>query len=350
MDALSNRANALIRLKRHEEALADCDKALTIEPASCQRLAQPRKRAFGVEAASRVACLLRARAALDSTNAATWNNHGNALVALKRYAELLPDFDAALALDPVYVDAFSNKANALSSLKNFPQAIAAAEAALALDPDHAPTLSVLVHCGLHACDWRALDRAKSEGLRRRSSSDAGPSSRSTARRSRRPRRTIFRPRGFGWRTNAPVAATAVARRTLSSTTGSALPISRPICAPMRWVPDRGRVRAARQVAVRDHRHLLGSDDKSETRARIEAAFDHFIDAREKSDNEVAALLREMEIDIAVDLNGFTGDPRTRILARRPAPIQVNYLGYPGTMGAEYIDYIIADPYVITPSG
>ena len=56
----------------------------------------------------------------------------------------------------------------------------------------------------------------------------------------------------------------------------------------------------------------------------------------------------MEIDIAVDLNGFTGDPRTRILARRPAPIQVNYLGYPGTMGAEYIDYIIADPVVITP--
>ena len=94
---------------------------------------------------------------------------------------------------------------------------------------------------------------------------------------------------------------------------------------------------------------LGPDDKSETRARIEAAFDRFIDVREKSDNEVAALLREMEIDIAVDLNGFTGDPRTRILARRPAPIQVNYLGYPGTMGADYIDYIIADPIVITPN-
>jgi predicted O-linked N-acetylglucosamine transferase (SPINDLY family) len=94
---------------------------------------------------------------------------------------------------------------------------------------------------------------------------------------------------------------------------------------------------------------LGADDKSETRARFEAAFDRFVDVREKSDNEVAALLREMEIDIAVDLNGFTGDPRTRILARRPAPIQVNYLGYPGTMGADYIDYIIADPVVITPA-
>jgi predicted O-linked N-acetylglucosamine transferase (SPINDLY family) len=93
---------------------------------------------------------------------------------------------------------------------------------------------------------------------------------------------------------------------------------------------------------------LGPDDQSTTRARMEAAFDRFIDVREKSDHEVAALMREMEIDIAVDLNGFTGDPRTRILSRRPAPIQVNYLGYPGTMGAPYMDYIIADPIVITP--
>jgi predicted O-linked N-acetylglucosamine transferase (SPINDLY family) len=94
---------------------------------------------------------------------------------------------------------------------------------------------------------------------------------------------------------------------------------------------------------------LGADDKSETRARIEAAFDRFINVGEKSDNEVGTLLREMEIDIVVDLNGFTGHPRTRILAQRPAPIQVNYLGYPGTMGADYIDYIIADPIVITPN-
>jgi len=93
---------------------------------------------------------------------------------------------------------------------------------------------------------------------------------------------------------------------------------------------------------------IGPGDKSETRARFETAFDRFIDVREKNDDEVAQLLREMEIDILVDLNGYTGDARTRILARRPAPVQVNYLGYPGTMGAHYIDYIIADHTVITP--
>jgi predicted O-linked N-acetylglucosamine transferase (SPINDLY family) len=91
---------------------------------------------------------------------------------------------------------------------------------------------------------------------------------------------------------------------------------------------------------------LSAGDGSETRRRMEAAFDHFIDVHEMSDAAVAALLREREIDIAIDLNGYTGDARSGILAHRPAPVQVNYLGYPGTMGAPYMDYIIADPTVL----
>ena len=68
--------------------------------------------------------------------------------------------------------------------------------------------------------------------------------------------------------------------------------------------------------------------------------------RTKSDREVAQLIAEMEVDIAVDLMGFTEHCRLGILAFRPAPLQVNYLGFPGTMGADYIDYIIADPFVL----
>jgi predicted O-linked N-acetylglucosamine transferase (SPINDLY family) len=110
-----------------------------------------------------LACYERALT-LDATNSATWNNRGNALIGLKRYADSLPDFDAALALDPANVDAFSNRANAHSNLKNFPDAIAAAETALALDPEHAPTLSVLMHCRLHSCDWGGLERDKDKVL------------------------------------------------------------------------------------------------------------------------------------------------------------------------------------------
>jgi predicted O-linked N-acetylglucosamine transferase (SPINDLY family) len=91
---------------------------------------------------------------------------------------------------------------------------------------------------------------------------------------------------------------------------------------------------------------FGLDDGSAMRRRLETAFDRFIDIEGVGDLDAARTLKEMEIDIAVDLTGFTGASRSAIFANRPAPIQVNFLGYPGTMGADYIDYIIADRIVI----
>jgi predicted O-linked N-acetylglucosamine transferase (SPINDLY family) len=84
------------------------------------------------------------------------------------------------------------------------------------------------------------------------------------------------------------------------------------------------------------------------RKRLEPAFDEFHDVSLRSDDEIAQLIRDLEIDIAVDLNGFTTGARVHVLARRPAPIQVNYLGYPGTLGADFVDYIIADRTIIPP--
>ncbi|WP_251374578.1 hypothetical protein [Polynucleobacter sp. es-EL-1] len=82
------------------------------------------------------------------------------------------------------------------------------------------------------------------------------------------------------------------------------------------------------------------------RLRLKKAFDNFIEVGNKSDIEIARLSRDLEVDIAIDLKGFTKDSRTGVFSYRAAPIQVNYLGYPGTMGAEYIDYIIADKTLI----
>ena len=94
---------------------------------------------------------------------------------------------------------------------------------------------------------------------------------------------------------------------------------------------------------------IGPDDGSEIRKRLKVAFEHFIDATALSDAAVASCIREAETDILVDLQGFTQGARTNIFASRPAPIQVNYLGYPGTTGASYIDYLIADPTLIPSS-
>src|SRR5262249_41277733 len=91
---------------------------------------------------------------------------------------------------------------------------------------------------------------------------------------------------------------------------------------------------------------FGPDSPSPMRARLKAAFDRFVDARALSDAEVARLIRDLEVDIAVDLNGFTDGLRPDVLAHRPAPVQVNYLGYAGTMGHPNWDYILADRFVI----
>jgi len=89
------------------------------------------------------------------------------------------------------------------------------------------------------------------------------------------------------------------------------------------------------------------DDGSDIRCRLVQAFDRFHDVRARDDREIATLLHVLETDIAVDLKGYTQDSRPEVFSYRPAPIQVNYLGYPGTMGADFIDYIIGDA-LVTP--
>jgi predicted O-linked N-acetylglucosamine transferase (SPINDLY family) len=93
---------------------------------------------------------------------------------------------------------------------------------------------------------------------------------------------------------------------------------------------------------------FGPDDKGEMRTRLERGVDRFVEASGNSDREIADLLRRMEIDVAVDLKGYTQEGRPGVFALRPAPVQVNYLGHPGTMGADYINYLIADETVIPP--
>jgi predicted O-linked N-acetylglucosamine transferase (SPINDLY family) len=91
---------------------------------------------------------------------------------------------------------------------------------------------------------------------------------------------------------------------------------------------------------------FGRDDRSEVRARLMRAFDRFHDVASTSNRAVVSLLQELEVDIAVDLKGHTEGARLAILAARPAPLQVSYLGYPGTMGVDFIDYVIADGIVL----
>ena len=95
-------------------------------------------------------------------------------------------------------------------------------------------------------------------------------------------------------------------------------------------------------------YSYGPEDASPMRARLNQACEHFVDIAREPDDTAARRIEEDALDILVDLKGYTMGARTGILARRPCPVQVNWLGYPGTMGAPFIDWLIADRYVIPP--
>ncbi len=97
-----------------------------------------------------------------------------------------------------------------------------------------------------------------------------------------------------------------------------------------------------------HAYSWGIDDGSACRARVQAAIEHFHDVRTLSHEAIARRIADDGIDILVDLKGYTGESRPEVMALRPAPLQVNWLGYPGTMAAPFIDWLIADGVLVPP--
>jgi predicted O-linked N-acetylglucosamine transferase (SPINDLY family) len=346
VEALTNRASALIRLKRYEEARADSVRATAAEPANAAAWHNLGGALSGLKRPKDALVCLDKALALAPDNGASWNNRGAAMVVLKQEEAALPYFDKALQLDPSDVDSWANRARAHSNLRHFTEAIADSDRALAIDPDLAAAKRIGIHARLHACAWERRDDDK---------------------------RRITAGLTAGER-----IITALDHRGLCDSESENLIVARlwameeyppapnPLWRGERYSHDKIRIayvstdfraHAVAFLIVGSFEHhdkqrfettaiSIHPGDGSETRNRIETAFDRFIDATAMSDAEVAARLKEMEIDIAIDLNGYTGDARTGIFAHRAAPVQVNYLGYPGTMAAPYMDYIIADPITI----
>jgi predicted O-linked N-acetylglucosamine transferase (SPINDLY family) len=345
-EVLSNRASALVRLKRYEDALTDADRALVLDPVNGAAWHNRGSALAGLKRYREALVCYDKALALSPEIANTWNNRGATMLSLKQDEAALPYFETALRLNPEDADSWSNRARAFSSLKRFPDAIADSERALALDPDHAAALRIGIHSRLHICDWQ---RRQDDKKRITAGLMAGS--------------RVIEALDHRGLCDSESENLAAARLWVAD---ECPPAATPLWRGERYQHDKIRIAylstdfrahavASLIVGIFEHHHKdhfettaisFGRDDKSETRARIQTAFDRFIDVTEMSDSEVAAMMREMEIDIAIDLNGYTGDPRTGILAHRPAPVQVNYLGYPGTMGAPYIDYIIADRIVI----
>ncbi len=348
VEALNNRGNALQRLRRHEEALKDYERVLALRPDfveahnNCGNALQGLKR---FEEA--LGCYDRALA-LRPNYAEAFYNRGCALKALKRQEQALPSFDRALALRPNYAEALFSRGDALNELKRYEEAIASYDKAIAIAPDHPYAFSGMAESTLAICDW-----ARTASLK------AALESRVAAGKA------IVNPFTLIRLNDDPALHLRCARAFIDDRTGGPR-------APL-WdgtIRPHDRIRIA-YLSADFHRHatayliaelielhdrahfeVLGvsfdRDDGSDIRRRLVKAFDRLHDVRRKSDREIAKLISDLEVDIAIDLKGYTQDSRPEILAFRPAPIQASYLGYPGTMGADFIDYIIADK-VVAPS-
>ena len=346
VDAHINRGNVLVGLKRPEEALASYDKALALRPDDAGVLSN---RAVALQNLQRLEEALASydRAlALRPDFARTYANRANVLKSLGRFADALASYDKAVAGDPMLAEALRSRGNLFLDLNRHEDAIADFEHALRIDPDFDYARGHLHHVRMCCADWSTF---ASETARIAADVRAG----------KRPSVALVLLGVSGACSDQLLCAQAWVRDKWPA-------LSPPLWNGERWRHDRIRV-AYLSADFRDHAvsYLLaglfeqhdrtrfevtalsyGSDSPGETGRRIKGAFDRFIDIRARDDRDVANLLREHQVDIAVDLMGHTRDSRSGIFAFRPAPIAVNYLGYPGSMGADYIDYIIADRFVI----
>jgi protein O-GlcNAc transferase len=344
-EALYNRGCVLFALGRFEEALSCYDAALSRAPTD-PVIANNRGNAL--RELYRFADALTAydRAiALDPSLAGAHTNRGIVLQMLGRSDEALASFDRAIAHDPKNAEAHYNRAVALAGLKRFTDALTGYKTALSLQPGHAHAAGAAFGVAAILCEWSDWEpRTADLTARIRSGAAIGPLT--VIAFSDDPALQAQAARNVA-KAFAPVAAAA--------TSISAPPVRPRIRLAYLTGDFRNHVTGHTLADLferhdRDRFELWGvalvPAPESAIRHRLIAGFDHFIDAANLSDGAIAKLLREQEIDIAVDLMGHIENARLGIFAHRAAPLQVNYFGHPGTEGADFIDYIVGDPIAI----
>ena len=339
-DALNHRGVALLQGQRFEEALASFDGALRLKPDYAEAL---NNRSTALKDLGRFDRALEAidRAlAVAPKSVAALCNRGSILRTLDRPEEALACFDQALALEPLSPVALNFRARLLYFFKRHKEASETFKQLLKVDPGRPFVRGLVFELKLAACDWSDFDATVADIAARVERGEAVEHpfnfawySLSAAAQARCTE--IFAARE--WPAPRKVASVAAALQARAHSAGLLL-------ARFPRAPDLLRVRrpgrAARSAALRSDRHLLWSERRQFHARASGTHFDRFTDVRTLGDFKVAQLIREQEIDIVVDLAGFTANNRGAVLAYRPAPLVVNFQGF-GT-AAPFIDYVIAD--------
>jgi protein O-GlcNAc transferase len=340
------RGNIFFELSRYDAAVDAYDKALALEPDLAAAWVGRGNALFGVKRHDEALVAHNKALALKPDLADAWLGVGNVFFEFKRYDDASAAYSQALELKPDLAAAWLGRGNAFFGLKRYVKALAAYDKALTLKPDLAGVEGARLHTKTYLCDWSNFDAECAHLI--------------TAIKNGRLNTAPFQFLAIPSSTDDQLqcARLWVAKHFPSS--------AKPIWHGERYDHDRIRI-GYLSADFRQHPVALcmaglfeghdkslfettaisfGPDDGSQIRQRLMASFERFVDAKAYSDDQITNLVKDLQIDILIDLMGFTVESRTGVFARRPAPIQVNYFGYPGTMGAEYIDYLIADRIVI----
>ncbi|TCJ14733.1 tetratricopeptide repeat protein [Parasulfuritortus cantonensis] len=344
-EAYCNRGLALQRSGRFDDALASLDKAIRLRPDYAEAqfnrgcVCSGMRRFEDALTDFDLAISIRP----DYVDART--HRGLALMDLGRLDEAIDAFDRALAINPDQVDAYVNRGHAFFLGNHYPEAIEAYERALALEPNVPFLFGQAMHTRMKMCAWSrfAPDLEQLTHKMRLGENSIQP----FAAQALISDPELLRQLAETWAKQTPEQSL----ETDASQSGSSARIrvgyySADFCmhpvsflmAEVFELHDRARFEVIG--------FAFGRDRQDEMTRRLEAAFDRFIDVRGKTDRQIAELSRELGIDIAIDLGGYTTDARTGIFAYRAAPIQASYIGYLGTMGVPYFDYLLADEIII----
>lgn len=283
---------------------------------------------------------------LDGTNQDIWLNYGRSLDNLKRHEEALACFEKALQIKPDLMEGWFNKGKVCGELKRYEEALSAYITAYQLRPSEPFLLGIILHYKMLICDWLDLD-----GLCLKIQQDLHNGLK------------IVEPFGYQGISSSEddllLAAKIFAQERYPSLNRVSNSCSQPknekirvgyVCGEFRDQATSVLMTGMYECHDAENFEIYaldnGWDDGGKLRPRIEQAFKDIINISQMPDLEVIKLIQDLKIDILVNLNGYFGEARQGIFSHHAAPIQVNYLGFPGTLGADYMDYLIADPIVI----
>ena len=344
------RGNVFKALERPDDALAAYDRSLTISPDLADTWLARGELLHDLKRHDEALVTFDRARRLRPEAAEAWLGCANALLELRRHDEAFGAYERTLALMPDLAAAWLGRANVYLEYKRFTEAFADYDKALELNPELALRFAVghRLHTKLNICDWSALD-AEVEYLLSMLREDKPvtfpfpllslPSTPADQLRSAKLAMADLPPVPRLWHDGVNAQAYTHERIRVAYLSSDLREHAVAyLTAGLFEHHDKARFET---TAI-----SFDTEPGSEIGRRVQAAFDRFIEAPTQSDREIAELIRQLEIDIVVDLNGFTRNSRAGVFGRRPAPIQVNYLGYAGTMGADYYDYIVADATVI----